>query len=151
MRITDALLGEHGVLYALFDHIERVLTDARTVEEIRPLCGALETCLHSHARVEDLQLVPALESCPDVETASVGAMRREHENIAQSLSELHGVDDVEKLKLSVAHVLRLARIHFRNEERGLFVEAAERLGRDRLRLLGKQWASVRGVELRDAP
>ncbi len=34
MKITEGLLGEHALSYALFDQVESIADDARTLEEL---------------------------------------------------------------------------------------------------------------------
>lgn len=55
MRITDAFLGEHGVFYAQFDHLESLLTTGPSAECVREQAGLLASALAPHAQLENAQ------------------------------------------------------------------------------------------------
>jgi hypothetical protein len=61
MKITDALLAEHVVFHALFDHIERSATRLKTLGEVRTLADLLESMLVQHSKAEDELLMKYLD------------------------------------------------------------------------------------------
>lgn len=147
MRMTDALLGEHAVLYELCDNVERAAARAKTVDEMRPLCAALHACLESHAQLEDQQLFPSLAPLMGEQAAMLDAFRRDHEAIAVNLEELPHIKDLDELRSTLSTALGIIRNHFRNEEHNLFGKTEKTLGDDALTRMGARWASIRNVRL----
>jgi hemerythrin-like domain-containing protein len=145
--MTDALLGEHGVLYELCDNVERAASRAKTVDEMRPLCAVFHACLESHAQLEDQQLFPSLEPLMREQAAVLDSFRRDHQIIAVNLEDIPHIEDLEELRRKLSAVLGIIREHFRNEEHNLFGETEAALGDDALTQLGAQWASIRNVKL----
>ncbi len=56
MKITDALLGEHGAFYAQFDRLEETLPHTTLAGEVREQAALLAAALVSHAQLEDTLL-----------------------------------------------------------------------------------------------
>ncbi|MCE7937282.1 hypothetical protein DCC79_01390 [bacterium] len=144
MLVTAALLGEHGALYAQFDHLERLAAEA-TIDDIRAYAGVLAAAVATHARLEDDLLFAALE--PELGPAGpLLQMRREHDEIEAGLECLvHTADPAAGNALR--DVIRLARAHFAKEEGVLFPMAAGLLAHTTLERLGAEWAVRRGVLL----
>ena len=68
MKITDALRGEHGPLYALFLHCEESALKWELADLL--LAGrCIEAALLSHARVEDDLLHWEAQDCCDVRSS----------------------------------------------------------------------------------
>ena len=143
MRITDALRGEHGVLYALFERVERPLPPTNGPAAVREQAALLAAALLSHARVEDTLLLPAMARSGD--SAVAGAMAEEHESIARALAAAHEADDVEAARGQLLAAVEEARAHFAREERMIFPAAESMLGAAELEELGRRWAATRGV------
>jgi hypothetical protein len=61
MKITDAFIGEHAVLYCQLDHLETAVPAAKTLGEIKALAALLEAALRSHAALEDELLFNGLD------------------------------------------------------------------------------------------
>jgi len=61
MKITQALLGEHGAIYPLFDLIDKTTASAG-LAEIKARASSLESALDSHAAIEDELLRPAIQA-----------------------------------------------------------------------------------------
>lgn len=144
MTIIEALLGEHGVLYALFDHIERSLPDM-TLDQLLAQGRLLEAALASHARLEDEVLFSALEPSLGVSAGPLAVMRLEHATIEDGLSRLLGTADAADARRQLRHVIATARDHFAKEERILFPMAVAALGTEALTTQGRTWAGRRGV------
>jgi len=62
VKLTDALLGEHAIIYSLFDHLESLFEQTEDLGELKRLSGLLAAAVASHAEVEDDLLFPALEA-----------------------------------------------------------------------------------------
>lgn len=144
MKITEALLGEHGAFYAQFDHLEGVLDDA-SLGEVKAMGLLLESGLKDHANLEDDVLFEAVEDRLGEGAGPTGPMRDEHDEIRETLSRLPLVSDVEEARDVVLHAIHTARDHFRKEEQMLFPLAERELDLDTLNRLGEQWAEVRRV------
>lgn len=145
LRITDALYGEHGPLYALFGHLEESAPRWELADLL--LAGrCLEAALLSHAQVEDDLLFPAVEARmpPDGPAAQ---MRLEHEEIDAELTRLRDAETEAEGRRALATAIALARDHFRKEEQVLFPLAEELVGREELERLCQSWAERRGVSV----
>lgn len=143
MRITDALLGEHAVLYALFDRIEADLEEGG---DPAPHARVLDALLRSHARAEDELLFEEMASREEGSGGPAPAMIEEHEEVAALLDRIERAGD-DQLRHLLTEVMALARDHFRREEQAGFPMAEAILGDARLRELGAAWGERRRVRL----
>jgi hemerythrin-like domain-containing protein len=141
MRITDALLGEHGAIYPLLDLLEKTLPDG-------DLAGAVTraACLHSalitHAAIEDAVLRPAIQKFlppPPSQT--------DHEVIEQALLRVMSATDRDEAMRLLRDALARTRKHFHKEETVIFPLAERELSADELDRLGDEWAARRRVNL----
>ncbi len=143
MRITDALLGEHAVLYALFDLAESRLDAGIDAVELKHLGQALAAALGSHARVEEDIFFPALEARIGPH-GPLAVMRAEHEEIDATVEAIaRGDGDAQRLRSLIA----LARNHFNKEEHVLFPMAQQAIEAGTLEELAGRWATARKVAL----
>lgn len=146
MKITDALLGEHGVLYDLFGHLRDVAMSSGDVAAIRAVFAVVEQLLLDHARIEEELLFPRLQ--PHVgHMGPISVMLAEHRSIDSLLETARGESDLSSLKSLAGRLIELASSHFRKEESVLFGMAEQYLGNELLTELGEQWASSRNVSL----
>ncbi len=60
MKLTDALLGEHGTFYVLFNQIEKIAATEDPLARIRGATTVLGAMVDSHATLEDELLFSAL-------------------------------------------------------------------------------------------
>jgi len=146
MRITDALLGEHGALYALFDHVEAAIARAPSLLEMREVVAILAAALASHARLEDELLFPVLEHKLGAITP-LAVMHVEHQVIDEALSDALAETSRDDAVALVTRALAIARQHFVKEERFLFALADDTIAEAELERLGASWAQRRRVEL----
>lgn len=143
MKITDALYGEHGPLYALLAHCEGSAAQWELADLM--LAGrTLEAALLSHAAVEDELLFHALEARMPA-GGPVAVMRSEHEEIDACLAALREASDEATARRSLLRMVLVAREHFAKEEQVLFPIAEDLLGDAELARLGGEWAARRGV------
>jgi iron-sulfur cluster repair protein YtfE (RIC family) len=141
MRLTDALLGEHAVIYPLLDQLERApITSAG---EARAQAALLAAGLGSHARIEDELLFARLEAKIGAETGPLAVMRMEHDEIEGALANLERVQGTDEARRLATYLVGVARQHFAKEEQVLFPLAEEVLGREELERLGLEWATRR--------
>jgi hemerythrin-like domain-containing protein len=146
MKITDALLGEHGVLYDLFGHLRDVAMSSGDATAIRAAFAVVERLLLAHARVEEELLFPILQ--PHVgHMGPIGVMLAEHRRIDALLEAAREESDPSSLKNLAGQLIELASGHFRKEESVLFGMAEQYLGDELLTELGEQWAASRNVTL----
>ena len=144
MRITAALLGEHGVLYGLFAALEETLPQVEDQAEAQRWAGLLGKVLTSHAQLENEILFPAVER----QLGPIGpltVMRMEHEEIEETLGQALQVETPKEVRRLVQHVLQVAREHFAKEEHVLFPLADRALDEGTLEDLAYDWAERRRV------
>lgn len=147
MKITDAFIGEHAVLYAQLDHLEHAVPHAKTLGEVRAMAGVLEAALISHAALEDELLFNGLEPGLD-QMGKLEKVQHEHRAICAGFELIRHSrtrKDAQKRLLSVVH---LTRKEFDMEDRILFRLAEDLLRPETLEKSGKAWAKQRGVPTR---
>lgn len=144
MKLTDALLGEHGVFYAQFDHLAQAVPPESTLELIQSQAALLSAALATHANLEDELLFSALD--PHLgHMGPLSVMRMEHDEIENALGQVQRASDLAEAKQWLSHAVRVARDHFAKEEQVLFPMAHQVLSEEQLTQLGAQWAQRRGV------
>jgi iron-sulfur cluster repair protein YtfE (RIC family) len=141
MKATEALLGEHGTFYLLFDHLE-----GAAAGDCRAGAALLAAALIPHAQFENERLFPALEARIGPE-GPLAVMRAEHDEIEGTLRSLAALTDPAEAQRRLRHAIAVARDHFRKEEMVLFPLAERALGAAALERLGAEWAAARGVAL----
>lgn len=141
MKITDALLGEHAVIYPGLDRI--VEASFATAEEMRAAAAILAAGLASHARIEDELLFVPLEEQIGGEMGPLAVMRLEHDEIEGVLERLQEVEGPTEGRTIATRLAQLARDHFAKEEQVLYPMAENVLDADELERLGAEWASRR--------
>lgn len=163
MKITDALVGEHGVLYAQFDLLEQTAETAN-LEVIKAQGALLLAGLVTHAHLENEVLFPAMENIMGEEGPThvfrmehtqiegwleqlqeIRELMRAHDEIEGALARLPQTNDVTQAQRLVSDTLHLAREHFGKEEVMLFQMAENMLEPRALEELGAEWAQRRGV------
>ncbi len=146
MKLTDALRGEHGAFYALFDEVEAMASRAESVAQVQSATVVLAALVTSHAALEEKLLFAALE--PHLgKGAPLAVMREEHAEIERALEQLEDTYDVDQATGWVMHALSVARSHFHKEEQVLFAMAEQVLDDETLTGLGKAWADARDVAI----
>jgi hemerythrin-like domain-containing protein len=144
MKITDALLGEHGAFYAQFDRLEDVLPHATSAGEVREQAALLAAALVSHAGLEDEVLFRRM-ALAGGDPGLLLTMEDEHVEIGALLAKAQVTADLEGARSALLEAVSLARDHFAKEERVAFPMAESLLGEDALSELGSAWAGRRVV------
>lgn len=147
MKLTDALLGEHGAFYTLFDEIEEIAARESAIAIILGASAALGAMVNAHARLEDELLFSALEPHLGTDDGPLAVMRSEHDNMEHLLAQIEDAADIDQAIFLVEEALRAARSHFQKEEQVLFPMARRLLGDEALTRLGKAWAEARRVTI----
>jgi hemerythrin-like domain-containing protein len=144
VKLTDALLGEHGIFYSLFDQIEALAKSEGSAAQIQCTTMVLNVVLMQHANLEEELLFPALERVIGSD-GPLAVMRADHVEIEQLLEQIEDARNVEDGAFLVTEALSLARSHFQKEEQVLFGMALQLLDDETLNQLGDAWAKARGV------
>lgn len=142
MKITDALYGEHGVFYSLFDEIKLLAEECDDLAELRGAAKLFAAVLMSHAKLEEEVLFPAIDV-----GGPVAVMRMEHEQIDRLAAAVASASSVDQLRQTLADLLELTQGHFNKEEHVLFPISGQHLEPAELERLGHQWAAIRGVDI----
>lgn len=147
MQITQALLGEHGVLHALFDHVEAGIAGMETLADVQREAATLVATLGSHANIENELLFPALEPLLGP-GGPLPVMREEHDEIEATLDDVVNATARDAALTQLRYAIQIARDHFAKEEQVLFGMAQQMLAADELDRLGAMWADARNVAAR---
>ena len=144
MKLTDALRGEHAVIYQLFDFVRETVAKSDDIQDVRGAASVLEKLIESHAQIEDDLLFPRLE--PFIgEMGPLAVMRSEHSGIRDFLEAARREREIGALKSVLGGLLDLAHGHFQKEEMALFAMAEQFLDEAALTELGDEWAARRNV------
>ena len=146
MKITDALLGEHGAFYAQFDRLEETLPHTTAAAEVREQAALLAAALVTHARLEDALLFDRMRSA-GADEGLLDTMEAEHTTIAGLLNSAQGSQVASAAREDLLEAVALAREHFSKEERLAFPLAERALGAGVLTELGVSWSNRRDVFL----
>jgi hemerythrin-like domain-containing protein len=145
VKLTDALLGEHGAFRALFNTIEEMTATAGDVAQIESATAVLVTKINSHAALEEELLFPMLE--PHVETnVLLDKMHAEHEQIRRGLGRIEDARDIGEAVEAVQQTVGVARSHFETEEEVLYALAQRVLDNETLIQLGEAWVAARNMK-----
>lgn len=143
MKITDALLAEHAIFYALFDRLEELIDQTDSIAGLQVAMDLLAPVLVSHAKVEDELLFPRLESRKS--GGPLGAMRSEHQQLEELFAGVHAISDLDALRGRVQEMIDVAREHFQKEDEIVLPVAVETVEAEVLDRMGQQWARLRQV------
>ena len=148
MDVTQALLGEHGIVHLLVEQLDEALARHQTASELRAAAEPLAITLLAHARVEDETLFQPYEK----HTGSLGplkCLRHEHELMDRQIRALFRFEDVVTLREQIRALLDVTRRHLAREEEVMFKAARDAIEAGELEHLGHHWAEFRGVMLRE--
>jgi len=149
MKVIDALLGEHGMIYVLLDKIDSIVSSSASLNDIQCASGFLSSVIGAHSKLEDALLDPAL--APHLgKTGPIAEMRVEHDDIRSLLQQLESIEEVSEGVDLISRLLQLIRNHFLKEEMVLFAIAQQVLGEQTQIQLGTAWAKERGISIAEA-
>lgn len=144
MKITDAFLAEHAMLYAQFDYLQQATPAAANLAVVHSQAATMTATLASHAHLEDELLFTTLDAQMGP-MGPVAVMRMEHDQIEALLEQVLAAQELAAAQRLMQQTLQLARIHFAKEEQVLFPMAQQVLDERTLTQLAGQWAQRRGV------
>ncbi len=144
MKLTNALLGEHAVIYELFEYVREMILKSDDIRDIHGAAAVLERLVVSHARIEEDLLFPRLEPHRG-QMGPLAVMRAEHRQIDDLLEAAKQETNITALRSVIGKFLDLAYGHFQKEEQVLFAMARHHLDDATLTELGDQWAASRSV------
>jgi hemerythrin-like domain-containing protein len=134
--ITETLVVEHGVLLAVFDHLERTLPKVQTVAEAKLLAGLVEALLRGHSETETNLAYAALDHVLE-DRGELDQLHQDHQEIDARLQQIRSVTNPAEARRLLKAALRASREHFAREEASVFplidrvlsVEVLTELGR----------------------
>ncbi len=147
MKITDAFIAEHAVIYAQLDYLEHAIPAAKTLGELKVMAGLLEAALKPHAEAEDELLFNGLEPGLD-QMGKLEKVQHEHDAICKGLERVQVSRTRKDAQRRLLNVVHLTRKEFDLEDRIIFRMAEEILREETLVKLGKSWARKRFVPAR---
>jgi hemerythrin-like domain-containing protein len=142
MKITDILLAEHIVFHQVFDHIERVLPDVKTLGEVKALADLMEQLLLAHSRTEEELVFAPLEHCLE-QIGQRDSFEQEHHEIDANLVRVRQARQLAEGRRLLQRAVVYSRKHFDREERIVFPLAEKVMKRETLSQLGKVWMKQR--------
>lgn len=148
MRITQALLGEHGAMYPLLDYMEKSAPLA-SLEQIRAHTHLLQAALLTHADLEEALLRPALlPYLAAAETGPDGVLPpTDHQIIAAGLTSVIEAAEENVARQRLLDTIAVTRTHFRKEENEIFPIVGRHLAVELQQELGARWAALRNVNI----
>ena len=117
--IIDALTVEHGLLRELFDEIDRLLPDSRTVSEIQLISRLVEGVLSRHADLESNLAFAALDHAL-AEKSQLTRLHQDHQEIDGFLHRATVAADFPEAVRLLKAGLAASRAHFLREEQAVF-------------------------------
>jgi hemerythrin-like domain-containing protein len=142
MKITEALFAEHLVFHNLFDHLEAVLPQVKTLAEVKALASVMETMLRSHSDTEDHLCIGPLEHCFE-QIGQRDALLNEHKEMDGNLERVREAKRLEAARSLLLVAVAHSRKHFDKEERIVFPMAERVLKVETLEELGRAWMRQR--------
>ena len=117
--ITNFLTTEHTVFCEMFNEIDRLLPDVRTVTEVRLLSRLVEGVLSRHADVEQNLAYAALDHAL-AEKGELNQLYQDHEEIDACLHHATLAEEFTEAMRFLRAGLKASREHFRREEETIF-------------------------------
>jgi hemerythrin-like domain-containing protein len=146
MKITEALLAEHVVFHNIFDYIERILPDVKTLAEVKSLAELMESLLLAHGKAEEELVFAPLDHCLE-QIGQRDTFENEHREIDASLLRVKAAKRLDEARRLLSVAVLASRKHFDHEERIAFPLAEKVMKRETLTALGKTWMKQREAKL----
>jgi len=142
MKITEALFAEHQVFHNMFDYVERNVSRAKTLAEVKLMAALIEAMLEAHSRTEDELFIGRLEHCFE-QIGHRETFHQEHEEIESNLKLAQKAKQLKQARRMVLAAVIASRKHFDKEERIVFPLAERVLSAKTLIELGLTWSERR--------
>ena len=146
MKITEALLAEHVVFHNIFDYIERILPDVKTLAEVKSLAELMESLLLAHGKTEEDLVFAPLDHCLE-QIGQRDTFYEEHHEIDTGLLRVKAAKRLDEARRLLSVAVLASRKHFDHEERIVFPLAEKAMKRETLTDLGKTWMKQRQAKL----
>jgi len=117
--ITYRLTNDHIVFCNVFNEIDRLLPDVRTLAEVRLLSRLVEGVLCSHADMEQNLAFAALDQAL-AENGELKRLNQDHQEIDSCLRNAALENDFNKAVRLLKLGLKASRAHFKREEKSVF-------------------------------
>jgi len=127
MTITEAIALEHTTLSRVFDEVDRVLPEARTVAEVGGLTTFVEGLLKGHAELE-IKFGFAAADRALRRKGRVTTLREHHREVGEWVRQVGVARTSEEARRLLRTGMLAARAHFLDEERSLFPAMEQALG-----------------------
>jgi hypothetical protein len=145
IRITDAFLGEHGVVSAELDNIEEMLNGTPELQSVHDAAVLLASALRPHVDLEDeLLFCPALARLGQAGPAPE-LIGRDQDEIRWHVGAVGEATCPDVAIRMLRRAVQLTREHFIEEERIGFPLAERLLGEEELLRRGAIWATRRSA------
>jgi len=142
MKITEAIFAEHQVFHNMFDYVERNVSRANTLAEVKLMAALIEAMLEAHSRTEDELFIGPLEHCFE-QIGHRETFHQEHEEIESNLKLAQKAKQLKQARRMVLAAVIASRKHFDKEERIVFPLAERVLSVKTLTELGLTWSERR--------
>ena len=142
MKITEVLFAEHQVFHNMFDYVERNVSRAKTLAEVKLMAALIEAMLEAHSRTEDELFIGPLEHCFE-QIGHRETFHQEHEEIESNLKLAQKAKQLKQARRMVLAAVIASRKHFDKEERIVFPLAERVLSAKTLTELGLTWSERR--------
>ncbi len=145
MKITEALLAELVVFHNIFDHIERVVPNLKTLGEVVGWAELMENLLLAHGKAEeDLVFAPLNHYLEQLGQSD--SFEHEHREIDNSLLQVKAARRLPEARRLLLRAVTASRKHFDRDERIVFPLAEKVMKKETLVELGKVWMKQRDAE-----
>ncbi len=135
--IANFLTTEHAVFCELFDEIDRLLPDVRTVAEVRLLARLVEGVLSCHADVEQNLAYAALDQAL-AEKGELTQLYQDHDEIDACFHYAGLAEEFPEAVRFLRAGIKASREHFRREEETVFPLFEKLFGPAALEALGAE-------------
>ena len=142
MKITEALLAEHLVFHSMFDSLEGMAPNFKTLPELKAVAAVLESMLKMHADTEDNLFLGPLEHCFE-QIGQRDSFLEEHQEMDENLRRVQNATRLKEAQQLLLAALAHSRRPFDREERIVFPMAERVLKNGTLSELGKVWMEQR--------
>jgi len=142
MKITDALVAEHGVFHGLLDYLEKAAPHYRTLAEIKAAAALFDAALQPHSQVEDDLFIEPLDHCID-QLGQQETFHQEHDAIEKLFRQIRAARSAASARRLLLQAVSACRKHFDKEERLVFPMAEKVLKARTLNQLGTEWLQRR--------
>ncbi len=142
MKITEALFSEHQVFHSMFDSLEALAPNLKTLSEIKAVASLVESMLKGHADPEDDLVLGPLEHCFE-QIGQRDSFITEHQEMDANLHQVQLATRLAEAKDLLLAAVAHSRRHFDREERIVFPMAEAVLKSETLMELGRAWMEQR--------